>query len=44
VRLAWSDVSLRDANELLHAAGLPAAYPQAELASPDLAPYRGAIV
>ena len=35
--------SLREANELLHAAGLPAAYPQAELASPDLAPYRAAI-
>jgi transcriptional regulator with XRE-family HTH domain len=35
--------SLREANELLHAAGLPAAYPQSELASPDLAPYRAAI-
>jgi transcriptional regulator with XRE-family HTH domain len=35
--------SLREANELLHAAGLPAAYLQAELASPDLAPYRAAI-
>lgn len=35
--------SLREANELLHAAGLPAAYPQAEFASPDLAPYRAAI-
>src|SRR5207247_1579752 len=35
--------SLREANELLHAAGLPAAYPHAELASPDLAPYRAAI-
>jgi transcriptional regulator with XRE-family HTH domain len=35
--------SLREANELLHAAGLPAAYPQEELASPDLAPYRAAI-
>jgi transcriptional regulator with XRE-family HTH domain len=36
-------VSLREANELLHAAGLPAAYPQAELAGQDLAPYRAAI-
>ena len=35
--------SLREANELLHAAGLPAAYPHAELASQDLAPYRAAI-
>jgi transcriptional regulator with XRE-family HTH domain len=35
--------SLREANELLHAAGLPAAYQQAELASQDLAPYRAAI-
>jgi hypothetical protein len=35
--------SLREANELLHAAGLPAAYPHAELASPDLAPYQAAI-
>jgi hypothetical protein len=35
--------SLREANELLHAAGLPAAYAHAELASPDLAPYRAAI-
>jgi MmyB-like transcription regulator ligand binding domain len=35
--------SLREANELLHAAGLPAAYPHAGLASPDLAPYRAAI-
>lgn len=30
--------------ELLHAAGLPAAYPHAELASPDLAPYRAAFI
>lgn len=44
LRLAEAlDVNLRDANELLHAAGLPAAYPQAELGSPDLAPYRGAV-
>jgi len=35
--------SLREVNELLHAAGLPAAYPHAGLASPDLAPYRAAI-
>src|SRR5262249_34863200 len=44
LRLAEAlDVDPRDANELLHAAGLPAAYPHAELASPDLAPYRAAI-
>ena len=36
-------VGLRGANELLHAAGLPAAYGNADLASPDLAPYRAAI-
>jgi transcriptional regulator with XRE-family HTH domain len=36
-------VGLREANELLHAAGLPAAYPKADLASPNLAPYRAAI-
>lgn len=35
--------SLREANELLHAAGLAAAYPRAELASPDLAAYLAAI-
>ena len=35
--------SLREVNELLHTAGLPAAYPHAGLASPDLAPYRAAI-
>ena len=34
---------LREANELLHAAGLPAAYPHAELGGADLAPYRAAI-
>ena len=44
LRLAGAlGTSLREANELLHAAGLPAAYPHAELASPDLAPYRAAI-
>src|SRR5262245_55962194 len=44
LRLAEAlDVNPRDTNELLHAAGLPAAYPHAELASPDLAPYRAAI-
>jgi len=44
LRLAEAlDVNPRDANELLYAAGLPAAYPHAELASPDLAPYRTAI-
>lgn len=36
-------VSLREQNELLHAAGLPAAYPQARLGDPDLAPFRAAI-
>jgi transcriptional regulator with XRE-family HTH domain len=35
--------SRREANELLHAAGLPAAYLQEDLASPRLAPYRAAI-
>jgi hypothetical protein len=34
---------LAEVNELLHAAGLPAAYPQAGLDSVDLAPYRAAI-
>jgi hypothetical protein len=44
LRLAGAlGASLREANELLCAAGLPAAYPQAELASADLAPYRTAI-
>jgi transcriptional regulator with XRE-family HTH domain len=37
------DVGLRESNRLLHAAGLPAAFPQADIASPDLAPYRAAI-
>jgi transcriptional regulator with XRE-family HTH domain len=36
-------VGLRGANDLLHAAGLPATYPQADLDGPDLAPYRAAI-
>ena len=36
-------VSLRDTNELLHAAGLAAAYPHADLAGSDLVPYRAAI-
>jgi transcription regulator MmyB-like protein len=35
--------SLREANDLLHAAGLPAAYQQAELTGQDLAPYLAAI-
>lgn len=34
---------LRETNDLLHAAGLAAAYPQADLASPDIAPYQAAI-
>lgn len=37
-------VPLRKRNELLHAAGLPAAYPQHDLRVDDLAPYRAAIV
>jgi len=36
-------VPLRERNQLLHAAGLPAAYPAADLADPDLAPYRAAL-
>jgi len=36
-------VGLRESNQLLHAAGLPATYPQAALDSADLAPYRAAI-
>jgi len=36
-------VSLRDRNLLLHAAGLPAAYPEADLRGPDLTPFRAAI-
>lgn len=37
------DVPLRERNQLLHAAGLGPAYPQADLSGPDLAPYRGAL-
>ena len=36
-------ICLRDTNDLLHAAGLPASYPDAGLDSPDLAPYRAAV-
>ena len=36
-------VSLRERNELLTAAGLPAVYPQAPVTGPQLAPYRAAI-
>jgi transcriptional regulator with XRE-family HTH domain len=36
-------VSLRERNELLLAAGLPAAYPEAGLHSQDLAPYQAAL-
>jgi transcriptional regulator with XRE-family HTH domain len=44
LRLAAAlDVGLREANALLHAAGLPAAYPRAGLDSPDLGPHRAAI-
>ena len=34
---------LRETNDLLHAAGLAAAYPEASLAGPDIAPYQAAI-
>jgi transcriptional regulator with XRE-family HTH domain len=37
------EVPLRERNHLLHAAGLPAAYPQADIRSPDLAPHRAAL-
>jgi transcriptional regulator with XRE-family HTH domain len=37
------DVPLRERNQLLHAADLAAAYPQADLSGPDLAPHRGAL-
>jgi transcriptional regulator with XRE-family HTH domain len=37
------EVPLRERNQLLHAAGLPAAYPEAGMQSPDLAPFRAAI-
>jgi transcriptional regulator with XRE-family HTH domain len=44
LRLAEAlEVNPRATNELLHSAGLPAAYPHAELTSSDLAPYRAAI-
>jgi transcriptional regulator with XRE-family HTH domain len=36
-------VSLRERNRLLQAAGLPVVYPQADLGSGDLAPFRAAI-
>ncbi|HZO66227.1 MAG TPA: helix-turn-helix transcriptional regulator [Kribbellaceae bacterium] len=37
------DVSLRERNQLLHAAGLPAVYPEAGVDSADLAPFRAAL-
>jgi transcriptional regulator with XRE-family HTH domain len=37
------EVPLRERNQLLHAAGLPAAYPEAGMQSPDLAPFRAAL-
>jgi hypothetical protein len=37
------EVPLRERNQLLHAAGLPAAYPQADIRGPDLAPHRAAL-
>jgi transcriptional regulator with XRE-family HTH domain len=44
LRLADSlGVGLRDTNDLLHAAGLPASYPTASVDSADLAPYRAAV-
>src|SRR5687768_11730021 len=44
LRLAEAlEMGLREANELLHAAGLPAAYPVARLDGADLAPYRAAL-
>ena len=36
-------MGLRDTNDLLHAAGLPASYPTAGVDSPDLAPYRAVV-
>jgi transcriptional regulator with XRE-family HTH domain len=36
-------VPLRERNQLLHAAGLPAAYPEGDLHGPDLEPYRAAL-
>jgi len=44
LRLASAlDVGLREANALLHAAGLPAIYPQACIDGADLGPYRATI-
>lgn len=37
------DVPLRERNELLHAAGLPAVYPQVSMQSVNLAPFRAAL-
>lgn len=37
------DVSLRERNELLQTAGLPAAFPHVDVHGPDPAPYRAAI-
>jgi transcriptional regulator with XRE-family HTH domain len=37
------DLPLRERNRLLHAAGLPGAYPEAGMKSADLAPFRAAI-
>jgi len=37
------DVTLRERNQLLQAAGLPPAYPQVDLGGNDLAPYRAAL-
>ncbi len=37
------DVPLRERNALLHSAGLPPAYPQAEVGAPQLEPFRRAI-
>jgi transcriptional regulator with XRE-family HTH domain len=36
-------VSLRERNQLLHAAGLPAAYPERDLSGAGLAPFRAAL-
>jgi hypothetical protein len=36
-------MGLRDTNELLHAAGLPASYPTVGVDGPDLAPYRAVV-
>src|SRR5215510_16089820 len=36
-------VGLRESNQLLHAAGLPASYPHLAIDSPNLAPYQAAI-